>query len=153
MWCAIIFLVTATILAIYQVTTRFLFGHPSTWSEVITRSTMIWAVFMGVAPAYRNGSMIAIDVIQTALPRLAGTTLFQIANVLSLVFFTVLFWQGIGMTERVLGQKLAGLDISIAWAYAAIPVGAVFTMIAVAGRIVAGRPPEADSGQTTLEAS
>lgn len=135
MWLAIVFIVLAACLAIYQVTTRFVFGHPSTWSEVITRSTMIWAVFIGVAPAYRHGAMIAIDVIQAALPRRAGVALFQVANLLSLVFFAVLFWQGWGMTERVVNQKLAGLQISIAWVYAALPVGAVFAMVAIMGRL------------------
>ena len=35
LWAAIGFLVIAVALAIYQVTTRFAFGRPSTWSEVI----------------------------------------------------------------------------------------------------------------------
>jgi TRAP-type C4-dicarboxylate transport system permease small subunit len=46
---AIGFLLIATALALFQVTTRFVFGHPSAWSEVITRSAMIWSVFLGCA--------------------------------------------------------------------------------------------------------
>ena len=58
------FLVIAASLALYQVTARFVFGSPSTWSEVITRSAMIWSVFLGVAVAFRHGAMIAVEVIQ-----------------------------------------------------------------------------------------
>ena len=132
---SITFLVIAAALAMWQVTTRFVFGQPSTWSEVITRSAMIWAIFMGVAATYRHGSMIAMEIIQRSLPRRLGLGLFLVANLLSALFFAILFWQGWGMTERVAAQKLAALEVSIAWVYAALPVGSVFAMIAIAGCI------------------
>ncbi|SLN09726.1 Tripartite ATP-independent periplasmic transporters, DctQ component [Roseovarius gaetbuli] len=128
---SILFLVIATSLALYQVTTRFVFGHPSTWSEVITRSAMIWSIFTGVAVAFRHGSMIAVEIIQRMLPRRLGLALYLFASSLSVIFFSILFWQGWSMTERVMRQKLAALEISIAWVYAALPVGSVFTIIAV----------------------
>jgi TRAP-type C4-dicarboxylate transport system permease small subunit len=136
LWAAIGFLLIAAALAIYQVTTRFAFGRPSTWSEVITRSAMIWSVFLGVAPAFREGTMIALEFIQTALPRKLGLALYMLAMVLTLVFFAILFWQGWIMTERVSGQTLAALQISIAWVYAALPIGSVFIMIAVLGCMI-----------------
>lgn len=125
------FLVIATALALYQVTTRFVFGNPSTWSEVITRTAMIWSVFLGVAVAFRHGAMISVEIIQQVLPPRLGLGLFMLANALSVIFFAILFWQGWAMSLRVASQKLAALDISIAWAYAALPVGSVFIIIAV----------------------
>lgn len=136
LWAAIGFLVLATALAIYQVTTRFAFGQPSTWSEVITRSAMIWSVFLGVGPAFREGTMIALEFIQTALPRKLGHALYQLSMILTLVFFAILFWQGVLMTERVAGQTLAALQISIAWVYAALPVGSVFISLSVLGCMI-----------------
>jgi TRAP-type C4-dicarboxylate transport system permease small subunit len=128
---SITFLVIAAALALFQVTTRFVFGSPSTWSEVITRSAMIWSVFLGVAVAFRHGAMISVEIIQQVLPPRLGFALFMLANTLSVIFFAILFWQGWAMSERVASQKLAALDISIAWAYAALPVGSVFIIIAV----------------------
>lgn len=136
LWAAIAFLVIAAALAMYQVTTRFAFGQPSTWSEVITRSAMIWSVFLGVAPAFREGTMIALEFIQTALPRKLGLALYQLSMVLTLIFFAILFWQGWAMTERVTGQTLAALQISIAWVYAALPIGSVFISLAVLGCMI-----------------
>lgn len=147
LWAAMAFLVIATALAIYQVTTRFAFGQPSTWSEVITRSAMIWSVFMGAAPAFREGTMIALEFIQTALPRKLGLALYQISMALTLVFFAILFWQGLAMVERTSDQTLAALQISIAWAYAALPMGSAFVWIAVMGcmiRAAGGAWPRAD---------
>ena len=130
---AILFLIIAAALAMWQVTTRFVIGVPSTWSEVITRSAMIWSVFLGVAATYRHGSMIAMEIVQRALPGQLGLWLYLGANALSLAFFAILFWQGWGMTERVARQTLAALEVSIAWVYAALPVGAVFAIIAILG--------------------
>ena len=130
------FLVIAASLALYQVITRFAFGAPSTWSEVITRTAMIWSVFLGVAVAFKHGAMISVEVIQTSLPPRIGLGLYLLANVGSLIFFTVLLWQGYLMTLRVMPQSLAALDISIAWAYAALPVGSGFILISVAAAMV-----------------
>lgn len=148
---AMAFLIVATALALFQVITRFVFGEPSTWSEVITRSAMIWSVFLGVAPAYRYGSMIAVDIVQHMLPPRLGLALQVTASFLSVVFFAFLFWQGWAMTLRVVNQKLAALDVSIAWAYAALPVGAVFAIIAILGCIVRSLRGDGDEAQGMLE--
>jgi TRAP-type C4-dicarboxylate transport system permease small subunit len=152
LWGAIAFLVIATLLAIFQVTTRFAFGQPSTWSEVATRSAMIWSVFLGGAPAFREGTMIALEFVQTALPRKLGLALYQLSLVLTLVFFAILFWQGWAMTLRVANQTLAALEISIAWSYAALPVGSVFILLAVTGcmiRAAQGGWPKSHTHETT----
>lgn len=136
------FLVIAASLAFYQVVTRFVFDAPSTWSEVVTRSSMIWSVFLGVAVAFRHGAMISVEIIQTSLPRRLGLGLYLLANALSLVFFAILAWQGVLMSERVMSQKLAALEISIAWVYAALPVGSVFIMIAIVAAMIRGASGE-----------
>lgn len=144
---AILFLIIAASLALYQVITRFVFGAPSTWSEVVTRSAMIWCVFMGVSVAFRHGAMISLEIVQRMLPPRAGMVLFQIANLLCIIFFAILFWQGWGMTNRVVNKKLAAIEVSISWVYAALPVGSVFAIIA----IIASMIRAAQSGPETLE--
>jgi TRAP-type C4-dicarboxylate transport system permease small subunit len=133
---AIAFLLAATGLAVYQVSARFIFGHPSTWSEVIARFAMIWGVFMGVAPAIREGGMIAVDIVQRALPPKLGLALHLFASVLTIIFFSILFWQGWAMTERVARQKVAALDLSMSWAYAALPVASAFILLAAVGSAI-----------------
>ncbi len=135
---SIAFLVIAASLALFQVITRFVFDAPSTWSEVITRSSMIWSVFLGVAVAFRHGAMISVDVIMNALPHRLGLALYLAANAASLLFFAILAWQGYLMTLRVMSQKLAALEVSIAWVYAALPVGSVFIMIAIVAAMIRG---------------
>ena len=148
---SIAFLVIAAGLALFQVITRFAFSAPSPRSEVITRSGMIWSVFLGVAVAFHHGAIISVDVIKNALPPRLGLALFLVANLGSVVFFAVLMWQGYLMTWRVMSQSLAALEISIAWVYAALPVGSAFILIAIIASMIravqgdwlAARDPEA----------
>ena len=135
---AIAFLVVAVVLALYQVTMRFVFNASSTWSEVLTRTTMIWSVFLGGAATSRNGSMIAVTVVANAMPPRIATALFMVAHALTLVFLVLLIWQGTLMTLRVVDQRMAALPLSMAWSYAAIPVGAAFIAVAVLGCLVRG---------------
>ena len=136
--CAVMFLALTAGLTIFQVVTRFFFGHPSTWSEAAARTGMIWAVLMGVAPTIRSGAMIAVDVIQNALPPRGARLLVTAAQVLSLVFFAVLFWFGVMLAIRVSSQLLSSMNISIAWAYAALPAGSFFAVIALIAQIIRG---------------
>ena len=124
-------LAVAAACAFYQVVTRFALGQPSTWSEVLTRSSMIWCVFLGLAPAFQRGGMIAVEIVPELFSGRARQAVLLAGIALSMLFFALLAWQGMLMTGRVAGQTLAALEISIAWVYAAIPVGSAFTLLAL----------------------
>jgi TRAP-type C4-dicarboxylate transport system permease small subunit len=74
--------------------------------------------------------------VQKVLPPRLGFALYLLSMGLSVLFFCILFWQGWAMTERVMPQKLAALEISIAWVYAALPVGSVFILLAILGCVL-----------------
>lgn len=134
---AVIMLTVSVALGFYQVLTRFVFDAPSSWSEVVSRSAMIWCVFLGAAPGFRGGHMMSVEVIYKLIPecRLVWLEVF-IAGCSALVLLVLIYF-GTLMTLRVQPQMLSGLDVSIAWAYSALPVGSGFTLIAVVARLVA----------------
>ncbi len=66
---AVVMLIISVSLGFFQVLTRFIFNAPSTWSEVISRSTMIWCVFMGAAATFRGGYMMAVELVYKLMPR------------------------------------------------------------------------------------
>ncbi len=146
---AVALLATAAALAFYQVITRFVFNAPSTWSEVASRSFIVWSVFLGSAPTFRSDGMMRVEIIYSLVPRRWHWLLESLIAVLCLIFLVVLAWFGAKMGYRVRGQTLAGMDISIAWAYAALPFGAVFSILAVVARylerVVAARRSRDDS--------
>jgi TRAP-type C4-dicarboxylate transport system permease small subunit len=128
----------------WQVATRFVLSQPSTWSEALVRTALIWMVLLGVALALREGALVSIDLAERYGPAPVKRAVAAATLAASLSFMGVLFWFGWGMAERVRFQQMAGLEVSIAWGYAAIPVGAAFAMLGAFARFVDG--PEADGG-------
>jgi TRAP-type C4-dicarboxylate transport system permease small subunit len=57
----------------------------------------------------------------------------------------VMFWFGWTMAERVKFQEMAGLEVSMAWGYVAIPLGAVFAMLGSIAHFLDRRSEELES--------
>jgi TRAP-type C4-dicarboxylate transport system permease small subunit len=115
----------------YQVVMRFVFDQPSTWSEVLVRSIMIWTVYLAAAAAFREGAVIAAEILVRSVPVPLGKALQIFAGVASLVFLAILVWTGVEMVERTSSQRLAGLGVPISWVYLALPIGGALAMLAV----------------------
>ena len=62
----------------------------------------------------------------------------------SLTILGIMFWFGWMMAQRVQFQEMAGLEVSMSWGYAAIPVGAVFGMIGAVAHFLDRRSEELD---------
>jgi TRAP-type C4-dicarboxylate transport system permease small subunit len=131
LWVAMVGLALMSVFTCYQVVMRFIFDQPSTWSEVLVRSIMIWTVYLGAAAAFREGAMIAAEFFVRAVPRPFGKALQIFAGVLSLAFLAILVWTGIDMVGRTSTQVLAGLGIPISWVYLALPIGGALGTLAV----------------------
>lgn len=126
----------------YQVITRFVLESPSIWSEVAARSLMIWMVYLGLVAVFRSGSLISIDIILDLAPQPVRTAMATFIAGLTLAVLGVMIWYGWAMAERTGSQGLAGLTnpitggiISIGLVYAAIPIGAALSVIAVIARL------------------
>ncbi|MFM7347778.1 MAG: TRAP transporter small permease [Tagaea sp.] len=115
----------------WQVLTRFVFQDPATWSEALVRVSLIWMCYIGLAGCFRTGALVSIDLAHQLSRGLVRRFLETLALAGSLTLLAALFWFGWAMAERVKFQNLAGLEVSIAWGYAAIPIGAAFCAISV----------------------
>jgi len=123
-----ILLAVASLLVFYQVITRFVIGHSATWTEVLARAVIIWMVFLACGPAIRLGRMIPIDALRAMLPRPAQIWLIRFVFLASLTVLGVLIWYGYRMTLRVMDQRVAMLDVSVAWFYVAVPIGSILAL-------------------------
>ncbi|MFG6177761.1 TRAP transporter small permease [Halomonas sp. THAF12] len=134
---AVLMLIISVTTGFYQVMTRFVFDAPSTWSEVVARSSMIWCVFLAAASGFRGGGMMSVEVIYKLVPRKSLILIEALVAVGCVIALAILVYYGTAMTLRVRSQMLSGLGVSIAWVYAAIPVGAGFALLAVVARLLA----------------
>nr|WP_163503486.1 TRAP transporter small permease [Halomonas socia] len=141
---AIVMLVISVTLSFYQVLTRFVFNAPSTWTEVASRAAMIWCVFMAAAATFRGGYMMAVEAIYKVVPQRFALWLETAIVLCCLLVLGVLIYFGILMTGRVGNQTMSGMNISMSYAYAAIPTGSAFAIVAALARLFAqlsGREP------------
>lgn len=129
----------------WQVITRFALDQPSPWTEALVRISLIWMVLLGLAGAVRQGALVSIDVAHRLARGKVRLAIEAITLLATLVFMGVLFWFGWSMAERVQFQQMAGLEISIAWGYAAIPVGAAFTIVGALAQFLDRRSTELDA--------
>jgi TRAP-type C4-dicarboxylate transport system permease small subunit len=127
-------LVIAAGLGMWQIVTRFVIQEPAEWTEVLIRFSLIWMVFLGIPHAFRVGAMVSVDVLYRWSGARMKRLLDAIVAVAALVLIAVIVWVGWDYAQRGSVQSVAGLEgVSMFWAYLALPVGGVFSTIAIIG--------------------
>jgi TRAP-type C4-dicarboxylate transport system permease small subunit len=138
-------LAVAVFAGFWQVTSRFVFQAPATWSEALVRMALIWMVMLGLSVALRQGALVSIDIAHRYSKGAFRVFIETAVLISNLIMLGTLFWFGIKMAERVKFQEMAGLDISIAWGYAAIPIGCMFALIGAVAHYFDHRNEELES--------
>ena len=128
----------------WQVVARFATETPSVWSEALVRTALIWMAFLGVAVALRAGALVSIDVAHRYTSGAVQRALEAATLAAALSMLGIMFWFGWMMAERVQFQEMAGLEVSMSWGYAAIPIGAVFAMLGSVAHFLDRRSEELD---------
>lgn len=118
-------------LGLWQVVSRFVLSQPSTWTEELMRRLLIWCVMLGVVVAFRRGALVSVDLMLRSVRGAWHHAVRALITGTSLLFLGVLLWFGTELLWRVRFQTFASMDLSMAWAYAALPVGAALAMVAV----------------------
>ena len=127
-------LVVASALGVWQIVTRFVIERPAEWTEVLIRFSLIWMVFLGIPLAFRIGAMVSVDVLYRwsgqRLRRVLDT-MVALAALLLIGIVIVVGWQ---YAQRGSVQSVIGLEgVSMFWAYLAMPVGGVFSVVGIVG--------------------
>jgi TRAP-type C4-dicarboxylate transport system permease small subunit len=134
MVAACLMLALASCFAIHQIVTRFILESPAEWTEVLIRFSLIWMVFLGIPTAFRQGAMVSVDLLYRLSGQRMRRVLDTVVAVAALMLSGVILWWGWDYAQRGRVQSMIGLeDVSMFWAYLAMPVGAVFSMIGIVG--------------------
>lgn len=134
-------------LGLWQVLARFVFSQPSTWTEESMRRLLIWMVMLGTVVAFRRGALVSVDLMLRSSRGAWQQTVRWIITGCSLAYLSVLVWFGIGLVIRVRFQTFASMELSMGWAYAALPVGAALSMLAVLANHLAPLNEELENAQ------
>ena len=148
MFTACAMLGVAASLGMFQIIMRFVLERPAEWTEVLIRFSLIWMVFMGVPAGFRTGAMVSVDVLyRWASPRIKRV-LDYVVCLAALVLVGVIIWWGWDYANRGKVQTIIGLeDVSMFWAYLAMPVGGLFCVVAILGNLLDPQRLELETAQ------
>ena len=145
---ACLMLAIASTLGVFQIITRFVLETPAEWSEVMIRFSLIWMVFLGIPTAFRQGAMVSVDVLYRWSPPALRRVLDWVVCLAALVLIAVIIWWGWDYANRGKVQTMIGLeDVSMFWAYLAMPVGGVFSILGIIGNLLDPQRLELETAQ------
>ncbi|NRA22246.1 MAG: TRAP transporter small permease subunit [Oceanospirillaceae bacterium] len=116
-------LVAAMVLTILlQVFCRYVLNSALPWPEEVARAFMIWMMALVSAEAYRQGSFVAIDLLQESIPKRLSTLLKLSLLLIATLVLYQLFTLGLEFFQRGFRTRAASFHLSRAWIYLAMPV-------------------------------
>lgn len=122
-WVVVIMLSVMCVTVFMQVIFRYVLHASLSWSEELARYLMVWLTFLGAALGVRYKSLIGMEVLVKALPKLMKRGVLELVTLFQLVFLAVVLVYSIKMTMMVHAQVSAAMLIPMSWAYVALPVG------------------------------
>jgi TRAP-type C4-dicarboxylate transport system permease small subunit len=144
---ACVLLAVISALGMWQVIARFVLSQPSTWTEESMRRLLIWMVMLGTVVAFRRGALVSVDLMVRTAKGSWLTVVRWVITSTALAYLGVLVWFGINLVTRVRFQTFASMELSMGWAYAALPVGAALAMLAVVANHLDPLNEELDNAQ------
>jgi TRAP-type C4-dicarboxylate transport system permease small subunit len=143
--CAL--LAVISVLGLWQVLTRFILSQPSSWTEEVMRRLLIWCVMLGVVGALRRGALVSVDLMLRKSRGAWRSVVRAVIALCSLAFLAVIVWFGTDLAWRVRFQTFASIELSMGFAYAALPLGAALAMVAVVAQWLDPMNEELESAQ------
>jgi len=126
--CAAMMIMLVTIFA--QVITRYFFDYTPEWSEELARFLFVYVVFLGSALIMGETGHLAVEFLpQHFKGTLFGKFLQGFTLICSYAFVIILLVQGANMTETMTFQESPGMEISMSYVYAVIPISSILMML------------------------
>jgi TRAP-type C4-dicarboxylate transport system permease small subunit len=137
-----------TIMITLEVLSRYVFGFSIFFVNAAAKLLLVWFFLMGAGLALRHGAHVGFELLLSVLTAHRRRLVLLIGYALSLVFFGEMIWAGAYSLGPALNQTEPGLDVSLVWAFLAIPVGFVLLgyhmlllIVVEARRVPASDPP------------
>ncbi len=112
----------------WQVTSRYIFQNPSSFTDELSRYMLIWVGMLGAAYVAGKNEHLAIDIILTSLNENLQKKVLVLVSLLVMAFaLTVMVIGGMNLVyiTFILAQKSAALQIPLAYVYIVIPFSGI----------------------------
>lgn len=115
----------------WQVVSRYVLGDPSSFTDELSRYSMIWLGVLGAAYVSGKNGHLAIDILPE---RLSGKNLLFLQLLIHgfVIFFgaVVMVWGGGNLVylSHLLQQKSATLQVPLSWVYGIVPLSGLLVV-------------------------
>jgi TRAP-type C4-dicarboxylate transport system permease small subunit len=112
----------------WQVTSRYVFKDPSSFTDELSRYMLIWVGMLGAAYVAGKNEHLAIDIVLNSLREKLQKKVLILVSLLVMIFaLTVMVIGGSNLVyiTFILGQKSATLQIPLAYVYGIIPFSGI----------------------------
>ena len=117
----------------------FLTLRPFSWGDEVLRLSAIWVIFLGISYGIRENAHFAVDLILNKIKKPTTRHIVDVSiDVIVILILVVLTYEGFLYSITNISSTLQNADISMAWFYAAIPVGCAFGLVEYAYKIAYG---------------
>jgi TRAP-type C4-dicarboxylate transport system permease small subunit len=113
--------------------------RPFAWGDEIVRLCSIWVIFLGVSLGIRENSHFSVDFFLNKITSNNARKIVEyVLDVVAIIVFLIITYQGYRYTITNVTSYLQNIRISMAWFYAAIPVGALLCLFEYGYRLALG---------------
>ncbi|TDW29523.1 TRAP transporter small permease [Cryobacterium psychrophilum] len=124
-------LLVTLVLVLLQVTSRYVFQAPLSWTEETARFTLVWLAFVSAGFVMARRGHISVDLLVDKLGLKSKRVVNGFAISVVLITSVVMTWAGVQLALATVGLKSPAAGISTSLLYLAVAVG--FLLIFVHG--------------------
>ncbi len=127
--CSILIILLVVVVT-WQVFSRYVLNDPSSFTDELSRFSMIWLGLLGTCYLFGKKGHLSITLLNDYLPPKGRKILYFVNNILILAFvFLGMFKGGITLVSRTMMQLSPALQIPMGYVYLILPISAVIIAI------------------------
>jgi TRAP-type C4-dicarboxylate transport system permease small subunit len=124
--------------------------HPLNWTTDIATCLFAWACFLAADVAWRNNSMMAIEVVTNRLPPHIQSLLRRLNYAIIAGFLAYLIYYGFTLAWISRARSFQGIpSVSYSWVTVSLPVGALLLLITTLRKVRADLRGEVAENRAT----
>lgn len=120
----IVLFLTMVAAIVWQVFARYVLGAPTIWSEELARFLLVWVTMLGSAYVLEHGGHVSVTVFVDMLPEAGQRILAFVRDAIVIAMAGSLAYYGYGFAYSGTRRVSTGLGVTMAYPYAAVPIGA-----------------------------
>jgi TRAP-type C4-dicarboxylate transport system permease small subunit len=116
---------------VWQVFTRYVLGHQSSWTEELSTMLLMWGALFGACVAFARGEHLGFDFLVRKLDPPSQQAAQKYAHAVTALFGAILTFGGYELVAGTLAtnQMSPALGVRMGYVYLALPISGVFVLL------------------------